>query len=63
MKRKQEQGSMQMQGEVQELAIEEFITNFPSDTLKKLKKAQRVPIVFKLSIRVKRYKIAVIIMK
>ena len=39
MKRKQEQGSMQMQGEVQELAIEEFIMqNFPLDTLEEIKK-------------------------
>lgn len=39
MKRKQEQGSMQMQGEVQELAIEEFIVqNFPLDTLEEIKK-------------------------
>src|SRR5204863_9851978 len=34
MKRKAEQGSMQLQGEVQELAIEEWLkTNFPFDTI------------------------------
>ena len=39
MKRKQEQGSMQLQGEVQELAIEEWLTdNFPLDTIDEVKK-------------------------
>jgi hypothetical protein len=39
MKRKQEQGSMQLQGEVQELAIEEWLaTNFPLDTISEIKK-------------------------
>ncbi|MFM8243677.1 MAG: DUF2130 domain-containing protein, partial [Crocinitomicaceae bacterium] len=38
MKRKQEQGSMQLQGEVQELAIEEFLaTQFPLDTIEEIK--------------------------
>ncbi len=42
MKRKQEQGSMQMQGEVQELAIEEWLTsNFPLDTIDEIKKGTR----------------------
>lgn len=39
MKRKQEQGSMQLQGEIQELAIEEYLTNqFPLDTIEEIKK-------------------------
>lgn len=39
MKRKQEQGSMQMQGEVMELAIEEFLSvNFPLDVISEIKK-------------------------
>ena len=39
MKRKQEQGSMQLQGEVQELAIEEWLQdNFPLDTIDEVKK-------------------------
>lgn len=39
MKRKQEQGSMQLQGEVQELAIEEWlINNFKFDTIEDIKK-------------------------
>ena len=39
MKRKQEQGSMQMQGEVQELAIEEWLAaQFPLDTIDEIKK-------------------------
>lgn len=39
MKRKQEQGSMQLQGEVQELAIEDWLlTNFPLDTIEEIKK-------------------------
>jgi len=39
MKRKQEQGSMQLQGEIQELAIEEWlITQFPLDTIEEIKK-------------------------
>ena len=42
MKRKQEQGSMQMQGEVQELAIEEWLTEkFPFDTIDEIKKGVR----------------------
>ena len=39
MKRKMEQGSMQMQGEVQELAIEEWLReHFPLDTIDEVKK-------------------------
>lgn len=39
MKRKQEQGSMQLQGEVQELAIEDWlIAQFPLDTIEEIKK-------------------------
>jgi hypothetical protein len=39
MKRKQEQGSMQLQGEVMELAIEEWLaSNFPLDTIDEIKK-------------------------
>lgn len=42
MKRKQEQGSMQLQGEVQELAIEEWLsTKFPLDTIQEIKKGAR----------------------
>ena len=42
MKRKQEQGSMQMQGEVLELAIEEWLSNsFPLDTIEEIKKGAR----------------------
>lgn len=42
MKRKQEQGSMQLQGEVQELAIEEWlIAQFPLDTIEEIKKGAR----------------------
>ena len=42
MKRKQEQGSMQLQGEVQELAIEEWLTGqFPLDTIEEIKKGAR----------------------
>lgn len=42
MKRKQEQGSMQLQGEAQELAIEEFLaTQFPLDTIEEIKKGAR----------------------
>jgi len=42
MKRKQEQGSMQMQGEVQELAIEEWlVAQFPLDTIEEIKKGAR----------------------
>jgi len=42
MKRKQEQGSMQLQGEVQELAIEEWLTTrFPLDTIDEIKKGAR----------------------
>lgn len=39
MKRKQEQGSMQLQGEVYELAIEEWLQNqFPLDQIEEIKK-------------------------
>jgi hypothetical protein len=39
MQRKQEQGSMQLQGEVQELAIEEWLKNsFPLDNIQEIKK-------------------------
>ena len=39
MRRKNEQGSMQMQGEVQEMAIEEWLKdNFPLDTVSEIKK-------------------------
>jgi hypothetical protein len=42
MKRKQEQGSMQLQGEVQELAIEEWLAaSFPLDTIIEIKKGAR----------------------
>lgn len=42
MKRKQEQGSMQMQGEIQELAIEEWLSNnFPLDKIDEIKKGAR----------------------
>jgi hypothetical protein len=42
MKRKQEQGSMQLQGEVQELAIEDWLaTSFPLDTIDEIKKGAR----------------------
>jgi len=42
MKRKQEQGSMQLQGEVQELAIEEWLASqFPLDTIEEIKKGIR----------------------
>jgi len=42
MKRKQEQGSMQLQGEVQELAIEDWLeTQFPLDTIEEIKKGVR----------------------
>jgi hypothetical protein len=42
MKRKQEQGSMQLQGEVQELAIEEWLANnYPLDTIDEIKKGAR----------------------
>lgn len=42
MKRKAEQGSMQLQGEVQELAIEEWLTSqFPLDTIDEIKKGAR----------------------
>jgi hypothetical protein len=40
--RKAQQGSMQVQGEVQELAIEEFLRNtFPFDTISEIKKGAR----------------------
>src|SRR5690606_33989636 len=39
MQRKQEQGSMQLQGEVMEFAIEEFlISSFPTDSISEIKK-------------------------
>jgi len=42
MRRKQEQGSMQMQGEILELAIEEWLTTeFPLDTIEEIKKGAR----------------------
>lgn len=42
MKRKQEQGSTQLQGEVMELAIEEWLTaQFPLDTIEEIKKGAR----------------------
>jgi hypothetical protein len=42
MKRKANQGSIQLQGEVQELAIEEWLTkNFPLDTIIEVKKGAR----------------------
>jgi len=42
MQKKQEQGSMQLQGEVQELAIEEWLENqFPLDTIEEIKKGVR----------------------
>lgn len=42
MKRKQEQGSMQLQGEVQELAIEEWLAmQFPLDSIDEVKKGVR----------------------
>jgi hypothetical protein len=42
MKRKTEQGSMQMQGEVQELAIEEYLFDtFPRDVIEEITKGKR----------------------
>lgn len=42
MKRKQEQGSMQTQGEVQELAIEDWLSaKFPLDVIQEIKKGER----------------------
>ena len=42
MKRKQEQGSMQIQGEMQELGIEEWLSDkFPLDTIQEIKKGER----------------------
>lgn len=42
MKRKAEQGSMQLQGEVQEIAIEDFLTNaFPRDVISEVSKGKR----------------------
>lgn len=42
MKRKSEQGSMQLQGEVQELALEEFLrTSFPRDEVEEIAKGKR----------------------
>lgn len=42
MQRKQAQGSMQLQGEVQELAIEEWLSSqFPLDTIEEIKKGAR----------------------
>ena len=42
MKRKQDQGSMQLQGEVMELAIEQWLANqFPLDTIDEIKKGAK----------------------
>jgi len=42
MRRKQEQGSMQMQGEILELAIEEWLSGeFPLDTIEEIKKGAK----------------------
>lgn len=42
VKTKSEQGSMQLQGEVQELAIEEFLdSQYPFDTIEEIKKGER----------------------
>jgi len=42
MKRKSEQGSMQLQGEVQELAIEEYLADkYPFDVIEEIKKGAR----------------------
>lgn len=42
MKRKAEQGSMQMQGEVQELALEDYLVNtFPRDEVQEIGKGKR----------------------
>ncbi|HYF69554.1 MAG TPA: DUF2130 domain-containing protein [Ohtaekwangia sp.] len=42
MKRKSEQGSMQMQGEVQELALEEYLrSTFPRDEVEEIAKGKR----------------------
>jgi hypothetical protein len=42
MKRRAEQGSMQMQGEIQELAIEEFLrSTFPRDVIEEVSKGKR----------------------
>ena len=42
MKRKQDQGSMQLQGEVMELAIEQWLANqFPMDTIDEIKKGAK----------------------
>lgn len=42
MQRKHEQGSMQIQGEVQELSIEEWLSNqFPLDVIAEIKKGER----------------------
>lgn len=42
MKRKQEQGSMQLQGEILELAIEEWlVSQFPLDSIEEIKKGAR----------------------
>lgn len=42
MRRKQDQGSMQIQGEVQELAIEEWLAaKFPLDNIQEIKKGER----------------------
>jgi hypothetical protein len=42
MKRKQDQGSMQIQGEVQVLAIEEWLSEkFPLDSIQEIKKGER----------------------
>jgi hypothetical protein len=42
MKRKAEQGSMQIQGEIQELAIEDFLSkSFPLDSIREVRKGAR----------------------
>jgi hypothetical protein len=42
MKRKSEQGSMQLQGEIQELAIEDYLENaFPRDVIEEVSKGKR----------------------
>jgi hypothetical protein len=42
MKRKQDQGSMQLQGEIMELAIEQWLANqFPMDTIDEIKKGAK----------------------
>ena len=53
MQRKQEQGSMQTQGEVQEIGIEEWLVDkFPLDSIEEIKKENEEQIVCKLLILV-----------